>query len=213
MVEVFRNLEIRGPHNKLDKFISELDKALPKKNWKRDKAREQKIKGFGSIGYQIAYLLASDQKRPTVNLFLWRRDNEAFVVSNVVPEEPGQLTYSEYNDCIESFRNIATPVVKKLDLKIKVTDNHYDVLEELGPKARRALEVFETSANIGSLHPLDEDRWMQFLICAYKEKTNLSSELLARWFLEEKNWPEYQASRLASQYNFSFELLKKFDKG
>jgi len=75
----------------------------------------------------------------------------------------------------------------------------------------KALNAFESMANIGSLHPLDRDRWRKFLLLAHKDRVDLSSDTLERWFREEHRWPDDRASQLAIEYDHARDLLKDYD--
>lgn len=109
MLDVFRELEIRGGNEKkLDRFISELNKVLPK-GWTRDRDRERQVNRYSGTPAQVAYYIAQNPNRPAVHLFLIRTP-EGYRVSNVVPEQLGQLTRAEYNSFVQDFQAICAPV-------------------------------------------------------------------------------------------------------
>ena len=190
----------------MDLFISDLTKSLPN-GWTRDKARERELRSYSAPTF--AFHVKEHATRPAARLFLVRQAS-TFSVSNVVPEKVGELTKAQYNSIVEEFSNICAPVAVKLQFRVNLTPDLLDIAQLLTPRSKKALDAFERMANRGSLHPLDSQRWRKFLILAFDDNVDLDSQMLARWFVEEQHWPEDYASKLAIQYEFSFELLKDY---
>jgi hypothetical protein len=210
VLEVFQELEIRGTRDaKFDKFISELSKALPK-GWTRDRDRERQVNRYSGLGRQIAFYVAASAGRPAAHLFLLSIPG-GYRVSNVVPEQSGQLSRTEYNSLVEAFYAICAPVADANGLQVELSSDQMDISEELTDRAMNALRAFEGMANISTLHPLDRERWRKFLILAHKDNVNLSTENLTRWLIEEKHWPEDRSINLAIEYDFARGLLKDYD--
>ena len=77
----------------------------------------------------------------------------------------------------------------------------------------KKLQAFVSNANKqGPLHPLDQDRWRDFLIAAHNEQANLAAEELEAWF-NEQGFPEDVATELVIEYEQARNLLKQYDKG
>lgn len=210
MLAVFRDFELFGPSEKLKQFVSELGKSLPA-NWKRDHAREEQVKRHSDSGNRFAYHIAATDDRPAAHLFLWDNGN-TYTISNVVPERFGQLTRAEYNAFVDEFLAVSTPIAEHLGLTIRATKAFLDISETLTPRATKALQTFESLANVSSLHPLDRERWRTFLILAHQDRVSLSEELLFRWLVEEQRWPEDSASKLSDEYGSALELLRDYDE-
>jgi hypothetical protein len=209
LLEVFRELEVLGNKAELDKFVSELGKALPK-GWTRDRDRERQVNRYSDTAHQMAFYVAASPVRPAAHLFLISIPR-GYRVSNVVPEKLGKLTRGEYNYIVEEFRAICAPIAVSNGLQLQISSNQMDISEQLTPRSMKALTAFEGSANITSLHPLDSERWRKFLILAHKDNVDLSTNTLERWLIEEKRWPEDRAIKMVIEYEFARELLKDYD--
>ena len=86
-------------------------------------------------------------------------------------------------------------------------------------EAERALRRFSSAANrsTGSSHPLDERRWMEFVIaCAQATprqdrpplSPTLNGGLLKRWLTEVDAWAADVASHLVELYEFGSSLIE-----
>jgi len=211
LLEVFRDLEIGGSKTKLRTLVSELGKSLPDA-WTRDHAREKQVNERTSSGSQVVFHIAARRERPAARLYFWHQeDRDAYLISNIVPEQVSEMTMAQYNSIVEEFRDVCAPIAQRLGLDLKITSNKLDMAHLLTPRSMKALESFELNANVSSLHPLDEKRWRRFLILAYEDKVALKADILLRWLTEEKGWPEERAFKLIIEYEFAFELLKDFD--
>jgi hypothetical protein len=86
-----------------------------------------------------------------------------------------------------------------------------DLSAQLPKDVYARLRHFSVAANkkTGSSHPLDQERWMDFLIASDKATVVLDSHTLARWLVEIEGWESEQASRLAEEYEFGRELLQR----
>ena len=82
----------------------------------------------------------------------------------------------------------------------------------MSEQTARLLASFSHIANKSMPHPLDEERWREFLIAAHKENARLDESTLNRWLVEDEGWLEDSASDLASQYYFARELLRDYDE-
>ena len=71
--------------------------------------------------------------------------------------------------------------------------------------------MFSSAANRDCLHPLDREKWLEFLIATHKRDRDVPTDILQRWFLEEEEWHFDSAHRLVLQYEFARELLRKYD--
>jgi hypothetical protein len=212
LLEVFRDLAIRRASDAdLNEFIIELSKSLPA-GWKRDKKREKTL-GQLTLSYpQFSFAIAARQEYPAAHLFLMQQNN-AFEITNIVPDKLGELGRKQYNAYVEEFRSICEPIAARLGLQVDMTSDQLNLSELLTPRAMSALETFSDNANMGSLHPLDDERWRRFLILSHQDHVKLDTQILFRWLHEVWHWPEDKAHDLSSQYEFAQELLDDYDKG
>jgi hypothetical protein len=211
LLEVFRDLEIRGERTKLTNFLSQFAKSLPP-GWKRDRAREKEI-GPYLQGRQFVFQVGVQDDRPSARLFIVVQD-ECLKVTNIVPMELHKLTRSDYNSFVEQFSQIASPIARKLGLPIRLTSNQRDISELLDSETLRALRAFSAGANksTGSAHPMDRNRWFRFLILAHLGGGGLDNETLQRWLVEEEKWPQAEAFELVIEFEFARDLLSKYDE-
>jgi hypothetical protein len=211
LLEVFRELEVTGDTSVLDDFIDRVSRALPD-GWSRNRAREKDAKLVG--GHRLFAFHCKDVGRwPAADLFL-ARDYGRFKVTNIVPEKAGSLSRSQYNAVLNEFAEQAIrPAASALGLEVSVTDEHAPITRWLSAEATLLLRQFSENANkgTGSSHPLDFSRWAAFLIQAHRDGSELDAQTLLRWLVEEEDWPEDTADRLAIEYEFSHELLQQYD--
>jgi hypothetical protein len=162
---------------------------------------------------QFAFRVAASQGRPAAVVFLMR-SGKALRITNIVPESEGELTRQQYNALVEAFDALCEPVAGRHGLRVRVTNDHQDIAALLTPNAMKALQLFSSAANksTGSTHPLDRKRWLKFLVLAHDENTELDTETLTRWLIEEQRWSEDHAVKLSVQFEFAHELLEEYDK-
>jgi hypothetical protein len=98
-------------------------------------------------------------------------------------------------------------------MQIEVTSAEYRLSEHLPPDVYQKLEAFAISANrtTGSSHPSDQERWLEFLTAAYRQRCLVDPSVLLRWFHEEMHWPEDASLKLAGEYEFARGLLTAFE--
>ncbi len=217
MLEVFKDLTLKGDATRLDRFIVELSESLAP-GWSRARDREQELERGDPIPraspheghYVFEYARRIDM--PAVSLFIWRT-GETLKVSNIVPEHGG-LTRSQYNAVLDEFtEQNARGIAERLGLEVSVTRDRQPITHWLSEEAARRLRVFSLAANkgTGSGHPMDFERWAAFLIKAHEERAALDSSTLQRWLIEEEAWPEETAVDLAVEYEFGRNILKAYD--
>src|SRR5262245_16412719 len=90
-----------------------------------------------------------------------------------------------------------------------MTEPKADLERWLTPEAAEKLRVFCAVANkrSGSSHPVDRERWYNFIVAAHEGGTEFSASTLARWLVEEGCWDDETAEKLAIEYEFARGLL------
>lgn len=75
-----------------------------------------------------------------------------------------------------------------------------------------ALQLFSNGANksSGGTHPLDEERFLDFIAASHKADVAFSDRTLRDWLIED-GWPEDAAYDLADKYRFGKDLLERYD--
>jgi hypothetical protein len=213
LLEVFRDWELRNPdRSKLNDFIVGLAKALPR-GWTRDKGREKELARTSGTGALVVFRIDPITGLPPARLYL-SHDPGVLKVTNIVPQESSELSRAQYNTILLNFQAISQPIASHLDLDIQLSSDRQDVSRLMTARAMRALRYFSDAANksTGASHPLDHARWLKFLILAHKDGSDLDPETLTRWLVEENEWYEDQAVKLAISYEFARGLLAEYDK-
>jgi len=133
-------------------------------------------------------------------------------VSNVVPCQSSQLSFPEYNVVLNDFRTeILTPCLDPLSLECHMRSEDFGITDVFNPECAELLQRFSHLANKSGLHPLDEERWRAFIIAAHQSRTDAYADTLQRVLVEELNWPEDGAWKLAVRYEQEIPLLEDYD--
>jgi hypothetical protein len=103
-MKVFRELSIHGKPEQLAR-TAELVCNTISGDWSRDTEVEERARKWALPGQEHIYSFKRVKRdlHPAVNLFLNDEDKNTLVVTNIVPQEVGQLTHAEYNGIMEEF--------------------------------------------------------------------------------------------------------------
>ncbi|MNT29654.1 hypothetical protein D3C72_1654070 [compost metagenome] len=137
-----------------------------------------------------------------------RRANGAYEVTNIVPQESGDLGRRRYNMILQEFvSQIATPALVGTGATLEVTRPTHSLEDSFGAQAAQALRRFSGAANMstGSSHPNDRERWYAFILMVRDQQVDDGT--LRRW-LTALGWPEDAAQRLTSEFVFGHGLLQ-----
>lgn len=211
-IEVFRELYLR--HTNGAKAIRDVLLQNVVAPWFHFKEREEEIKD-GSNGGNDVITIGREKKEKKVAVSLWLfEEANGYKVSNIVPLVSGDLGIKGYNEVLNDFVDqVVTPAAKVGGFEVLLTLEFQSIDNWTDKKTAMALSKFSALANksTGRSHPLDEMRWLDFLITAHENKTTLDAEFLARWLIEVEQWPAQTAHELASEYAFSRSLLMRHD--
>lgn len=152
-------------------------------------------------------------------------------VGNIVPTEKTQLTLDEYNQLLLAFYNDIIKQYREQGSDIEIdgpTDDIFDPLTVISEEALKKLKAFCNLANksTGSAHPLDEERWMEFICQTVEDGRMFDYDTLAK-FLQDKSywgekdagylgvigkyaWSEDMAYKLADEYEYGCKILKYY---
>jgi hypothetical protein len=197
------------------KFISWVAEHLTV-GWSRDLAREEEVIRESAMKF---YCFACQQSpdRPAAKLFLThaeRRTTSWLYVSNIVPQEVRQLTFDQYNHILNEFdTRFAKPAADSIGVRVELSSPEQSIEDWLSPESAKLLTAFSHLANksTGSTHPMDRERWYDFLIALHRSGENPNVGLLQRWLIEEEQWPDDIAFDLVCEYEFARGLLDRFE--
>jgi hypothetical protein len=204
--ELFVDLKDVSP----EKF-GELAEAAAIGGWARDRSKDEELMRAGGNA-RFTFTLTGHKSLPSAFLFLTQKSPCTLYVPNIVSPARDQLGYDEYNDILKSFsEGVLAPLQKHHPIDVKLSGTDIDLSAQLPEVVYQRLHHFSVTANkrTGSSHPLDQDRWMEFLIASDEEQAVLDPHTLARWLVEVEGWEPGQASRLAEEYEFGRELLQR----
>lgn len=196
-------------------FISWIDDHLTA-GWFRDAAREEELNGgLANKFYCFACQPSADRHAATLLLtHAERRTTSWLYVSNIVPQQVQQLTFDQYNHILHDFSaRFAKPAADSLGIRVELSSPEQSIEDWLSPESAKLLRTFSSLGNksTGSSHPMDRDRWYDFLIALHRAGENPNVGLLQRWLREEEHWPDDIAFDLVSEYEFARGLLQRYD--
>jgi hypothetical protein len=210
-MKVFRDLFIRGEPARLEAVGEDIRRSLDD-GWARDDDAEDHMRkgAAGSPRKVFCFACPRRRGRPAATVFLLNQGPDTLYVANIVPHEKHELSYEEYNGILEDFfQRLAEPAAARNGVRAEMTEPQADLDRWLPPEAAKKLRVFCTSANkhTGSSHPMDRDRWYDFIVAAHEADTEFSASTLARWLVEAGGWDDELAEKLAIEYEFARGLL------
>lgn len=201
-MKVFQDLTIRGDHAAITQWLEAVSAAIAPP-WRRDGKRERELPGYYSFARE------GTEGIPHATLYLIDRPGGA-ELANIVPFGES-LSIAQYNAILREFHDqYAAPLARNVGLELNLTRDTY-TLEEAFPadvlqKLRRFSDVANKSTGAG--HPLDYERWMEFLVAAHEARVDTDEGTLRRFLEEEFGWPEEGAAELASDYRSAMDLLR-----
>jgi len=207
-MKVFRDLFIYVNRDNTSKFIARLEEKLSD-GWIRDADAEKRTVKLINDEFFYFTCTATDDRNAAL-LALMRWDEQTLYVSNIVPQNPLRLSYSQYNFILEEFyERFVKPVVEEMDLKASLSPDEVNIENWISEESVKKLKNFSVAANksTGSAHPSDLKRWFDFLITVHHEHNNLDVSQLSGWLIECEHWPEDIAHELVMEYEFAMGLL------
>lgn len=203
----YQDLEIISDDGTFRKFLSDLNQNLKDKGWNRNLETEEK---FENQYYAINIKMEREDLDSTLFLVI---DTKMYV-SNIIPQKKSSLTIGEYNEILNTFYSeFIDPIKSKYtNLTFILTNDEMELGDFISEDSEKLLQHFSSAANksTGSSHPLDKDRWYDFIINVVNEKEELDLDILNRWLVEIEGWSEDIAMDLAVEFEFGTDLLKKF---
>ena len=152
-------------------------------------------------------------KKGLVWFVIW--ENELKIV-NIVPTVSVSLTHDEYNEILDCFnRDCVSKSLLNKDVSLKITEGVYNIQQIAGAKTFEALNKWEKLCNhsTGNTNSFDFERWADFLSIAFKEKSDLTPDLLNRWLVEERNWNDDDLiTKMVLDYEYGLSILEHYVK-
>ncbi len=207
-MKIFRELYIYLTKEQTDSFVRKIEGMLDD-GWVHDTEAEKKSAELAEYDFIYFACTAKDGRNSALLAFA-RKDEGSIYVPNIVPKAKNELSRDDYNCILEEFYNrFILPVSEKLEIKVELTSDEKNMEDWISEASSKKLKLFSVAANksTGSSHPLDQKRWLDFLVSVHQEHRNLHSTQLQRWLIEVENWPEDVAVDLSIEYEFAMDLL------
>jgi hypothetical protein len=194
--------------------VAEVDRSL-NGGWFRDVETEKQLAALLTpICRSTCFgcFAGGDELGATVVLTL--KDPETLYVANVIPHSRRRLDHDQYNRVVTEFYDrFVRPAAATIGAVADLTDSQADLQHWLSPIAAEKFGYFSSCANkgTGASHPLDRERWNDFVLAAHQERSTLDASTLRRWLVEVEYWPPEVADQLAIEYQYGRELLAYAD--
>ncbi|OJV54216.1 MAG: hypothetical protein BGO31_12750 [Bacteroidetes bacterium 43-16] len=219
-METFQKLTVELPLDKVELFYDYLSQKINNsQDWslRNDLAANFIKNSFTKSKYVITaesneFLLGNRTIRGVV--WLWN-DQNVFKVNNIIPSgSVRNLETNEYNYILGEFkRDFIDNVPNNLEAKVNLTNASKLIEDTIGEDGLAALKSFSDGANktTGNTNPYDFQRWCEFIFIIYRTETSLSSTELEKWLIEN-GWDDEMALKLSLEFDYSIELLGKYEQ-
>lgn len=212
-LDVFRDLHLRGPVAAIGLLRQALiGRAEPP--WRHAPERERLLHLSGDDSKPLAFERSATAGFSSAGLVLFPSD-DGLEVTNIVPREISELSHRAYNALLEDFADrVAQPAAEATGFTAELSGGTRQIEDKLSPGAAEALRRFSMLANkfTGASHPLDGQRWFDFLIRAHRDRCELDASFLRRWLMEADGWSEDHAVDLAIEYERARALLARLEE-
>lgn len=204
----FQDLIVTGASSRLKEIGVAFEGKLPA-GWTRDKLREQEAQRMGGDDEWLVFNRVESSGIPAASLF-FAKWNDDLKVTNIVPQAVSELSKQQYNAIlVEFYKSTVVTVADELKLQHQLTPDTRPITFWITDAAAEKLRRFSQCANksSGSAHPLDRNRWFDFLTQVVADRSDLDTDTLARWLVLIEHWPEESARDLVLEYEFGRDLL------
>jgi hypothetical protein len=208
-MEIFRDLFLRGERERLAALMADVERSLPQ-GWTRDRTTENRLQATRLWTTPVySFLHDRDESLPAATIFFLEEPG-LLTASNIIPRQKPRLSYREYNVLLEQFcEQVIRPCAERRGVEVELTSSQADLSNWLSDTAEEKLRSFSTLSNkyIGCLHPLDQKRWIDFIVTAHQDGSQLHATTLRRWLTEIEDWSPEIADQLVNEYAFGGEVL------
>ena len=162
----------------------------------------------------MLHIIANVPKTPEAILLVFANGGNIKVI-NIVPRKSGgdALTKEQYNKIVDFFNNtVLQPLMGNRYRIIETSDTVK--MEDIIPKSYLPLVRFVESTSIESpfSHPLDREKWYEFVCKLNSNNEYLSSGDLRQWLLEDMGRDDKLVDIIIDKYEDATELLEYYDR-
>ncbi|BBB59543.1 hypothetical protein UNDKW_1270 [Undibacterium sp. KW1] len=210
VLDVFQNLFIHRSKSSREELRQNLiDHAVFP--WTHVSDEEGEEVEYGEI---LLMERAENGKLPGVRIGLWPTV-DGYSILNIIPIKTGSINEKIYNEILQEFANLVVfPAIVDGNFSVHISKGYQSIDDWFSPTAVAAFKRFSNAANksTGASHPLDNARWIAFLIDVHRNRQSVDSDFFFRWMVEIEGWSEEIAHHLVIQYEFAGVLLQKYDE-
>lgn len=137
-------------------------------------------------------------------------------VANIIPTQASGVTnlnVSTYNEILDIFIDkILSPVCKEFGVRYESNNEQYSIKEYI-PKSFEKLDQWLNGFPL-SCHPMDEERWFDFIVALVKNGEELSISTFEEYIAEtQKSWTRNDIECFSEKLEYSIRLLKYYING
>ncbi|QTL37980.1 hypothetical protein [Pseudoalteromonas viridis] len=205
-MKVLRDLHITINKGDFDELADYLDTINPL--WIRDRKREEEV--LNESGFRMYCFNKFLEEACFASLILSDSDEKTLSLINLVPVKQSRLSEAEYNAVLCDFAaSVLDKANDKGNFSYELTAEDKSLEDWLTSEASGALRSFSNLANksTGYTHPSDKQRWFLFIQSVFYSDSQFEPDMLEQ-FLEEDGWAKEDAQNLATDYEYSLDLLK-----
>lgn len=205
MEKIFRELYIFGSDEALRSFHDNISQYIPN-DWKYTLMYPNTGNEFMDFEY-----IGNNNIHAAVGLFFDNKDHK-YYVANIIPIDKDELSKEEYNSFLLFFYE---SIIRKIAIPgLRIQNPTSDIFEKsnyLSKTSQKMLSTFSLNKSTGSNHPLDRERWYEFIINVFEsnEYQNINEGILTM-ILDEFGFKTKVIGDLVSEYEFGIGLLKKY---
>lgn len=175
---------------------------------------DEEIEKLYAQNDKMLHILATVPDMPQAIMLVYA-SNGTIKVLNVVPFGKGNeaLTKTQYNAIVNCFdEKVITPLFKAKYTIAKTSDEVR--MEDLIPESFHALDMFVKCPGWPSpfSHPLDRERWCEFICSLNANGEDLSSGDLELWLRDDIKADEKLIEEIIYKYEDATELLEYYDR-
>lgn len=150
---------------------------------------------------------------PLCGAHVGRTDPGRWWLCNLNPVEVGDsISFEEFNSLVKEFDQlIAAPAAKAIGGYTSLHADTCHLSDHFSNEATKLFKRFSQAANWsdGGAHPSDQEKWIDFLLRAYDDGTDVHCDQFGNCVRKEQLWPDKHIPKLVSEYDFAMRLLKQ----
>ena len=212
-MEVKPDMDIYFPENQEVELLESM-KTLAKKStlW-----QWQSHDAFGRSPDNDMFYFHRDKNNsePPCTLCIRREEPGHFVIQNIVPDASivSEIPVELYVRILKEFDElIAEPAAEALSGLTVIGTSEHSLKDYFSREAIRLLKFFCKTSNWSSHHPLDQKKWLAFLLYIHRNEENVHCDIF-RACLRDTGWcPDNDISQLVREYDFAMQLLRQSDQ-